>query len=85
MVGAAPRVLDLCLAHARVRRQGGRPIGGYQAVQHACADMFGDVESARWLVWETAWKLESYAGDAALHLDTVARAMGLHDEVTVRG
>ena len=24
-------------------------------------------------------------GDAALHLDTVARSMGLHEEVTVRG
>jgi alkylation response protein AidB-like acyl-CoA dehydrogenase len=64
MVGAAQRVLDLCLAHARVRRQGGRPIGGYQAVQHACADMFRDVESARWLVWESAWKLEAARPDA---------------------
>ena len=131
MVGAAQRVLELCVEHARVRVQGGRPIGGYQAVQHACADLFRDVESARWLVWETAWKVETGrpdadaavatakaycaeaalrvarrghqimgaigyseehplhlfhkrilaasldAGDAALHLETVARAIGL--------
>lgn len=50
MVGAAQRVLELCVEHARVRVQGGRPIGSYQAVQHACADLFRDVESARWLV-----------------------------------
>ena len=64
MAGAAQRVLELCVEHARVRVQGGRPIGGYQAVQHACADLFRDVESARWLMWEAAWKLESGRPDA---------------------
>jgi alkylation response protein AidB-like acyl-CoA dehydrogenase len=64
MVGAAQRVLELCVEHARVRVQGGRPIGGYQAVQHACADLFRDVESARWLTWEAAWTLESGRPDA---------------------
>jgi alkylation response protein AidB-like acyl-CoA dehydrogenase len=65
MVGAARRVLDLCVEHARVRVQGGRPIGGYQAVQHACADLFRDVESARWLVWEAEGTLASGRVDAA--------------------
>jgi alkylation response protein AidB-like acyl-CoA dehydrogenase len=64
MVGAAQRVLELCVEHARVRVQGGRPIGGYQAVQHACADLFRDVESARWLTWEAEWKLTSGRPDA---------------------
>lgn len=64
MVGAAQRILELCVEHARVRVQGGRPIGGYQAIQHACADLFRDVESARWLMWEAAWTLESGQPDA---------------------
>lgn len=64
MVGAAQRVLELCVEHARVRVQGGRPIGSYQAVQHTCADLFRDVESARWLAWETAWKVEAGQPDA---------------------
>ena len=59
MVGAAQRVLDLCVEHARVRVQGGRPIGSYQAIQHAAADLYRDVESARWLTWEAAWMLEA--------------------------
>ena len=63
MVGAAQRVLELCVEHARVRVQGGRPIGGYQAIQHACADLFRDVESTRWLMWEAAWALESGRAD----------------------
>lgn len=82
MAGAARRVLELCVEHARGRVQGGRPIGSYQAVQHACADLLRDVESARWLTWEAAWALESgraeahaavaaakvYGGDAALRV-----------------
>jgi alkylation response protein AidB-like acyl-CoA dehydrogenase len=63
MVGAAQRVLDLCLEHARVRVQGGRPIGSYQAIQHACADLFRDVESARWLTWEAEWKCAAGQAD----------------------
>src|SRR5207237_3661288 len=39
MVGAAQRVLELAVEHAKTRVQGGRPIGGHQAVQHACADL----------------------------------------------
>ena len=75
MVGAAQRVLDLCAEHARVRVQGGRPIGSYQAVQHACADLFRDVESARWLVWEAEWKLASSRPDAPAAVAT-AKAYG---------
>jgi len=64
MVGAAQRVLELCVEHARGRVQGGRPIGSYQAVQHACADLFRDVESARWLTWEAEWELAAGRPDA---------------------
>jgi len=64
MVGAAQRVLELCVEHARVRVQGGRPIGSYQAIQHACADLYRDVESARWLTWEAEWALAAGRPDA---------------------
>lgn len=64
MAGAAQRVLDLCVEHARVRVQGGRPIGSHQAIQHACADLYRDVESARWLTWEAEWALASGRPDA---------------------
>ncbi len=64
MVGAAQRVLELCVEHARVRVQGGRPIGGYQAIQHACADLFRDVESARWLTWQAEWEVAAGRADA---------------------
>ncbi len=83
MVGAAQRVLDLAVEHAKTRVQGGRPIGGYQAIQHACADLVRDVDTSRGLLYLAAWKVsegqpaagdvataKAYAGEACL---TVAR------------
>jgi alkylation response protein AidB-like acyl-CoA dehydrogenase len=83
MVGAAQRVLDLAVEHARTRVQGGRPIGGYQAIQHVCADLVRDVDCARGLLYLAAWRVsegasaegdvataKAYAGEACL---TVAR------------
>jgi len=81
MVGAAQRILELCVEHARVRAQGGRPIGSYQAIQHACADLFRDVESARWLMWEAAWRLETGRPDAA---DAVATAKAYCGDAALR-
>jgi 3-oxocholest-4-en-26-oyl-CoA dehydrogenase beta subunit len=65
MVGAAQRVLELTVEHAKTRVQGGRPIGGYQAIQHACADLVRDVDAARGLLYRAAWKLEEGAPAAA--------------------
>jgi len=55
MVGAAARILDLAVEHARVRVQSGRPIGAFQAIQHDCADLLRDVMASRALVQEAAW------------------------------
>src|SRR5262245_48289357 len=57
MVGGAQRILDLVVEHAKTRVQGGRPIGGYQAIQHACADLVRDVDTARGLLYLAAWKV----------------------------
>ena len=56
MVGAAQHVLELTVAHARTRVQGGRPIGGHQAIQHACADLVRDVDASRGLLYAAAWQ-----------------------------
>ncbi len=57
MVGGAERMLELALEHAKSRRQFGRPIGSFQAVQHHCADMAIDVDSARMLTFQAAWSV----------------------------
>jgi alkylation response protein AidB-like acyl-CoA dehydrogenase len=59
MVGAAARLLDLAVEHARTRVQSGRPIGSFQAIQHHCADMLRHVDAARGLLHRAAWKMET--------------------------
>jgi alkylation response protein AidB-like acyl-CoA dehydrogenase len=53
-LGGAQRCLDLAVAHACERRQFGRPIGSFQAIQHTCADMYVAVEAARSAVYHAA-------------------------------
>jgi alkylation response protein AidB-like acyl-CoA dehydrogenase len=46
-VGGAQRILDLAVDYAKNRYQFGRPIGGFQAIKHKCANMLLDLESAK--------------------------------------
>ncbi|MEV8312726.1 acyl-CoA dehydrogenase [Streptomyces sp. NPDC059900] len=52
--GVAGWALDTAVEHAKVREQFGRPIGQFQAVKHACADMLVRLEQARALAWDAA-------------------------------
>ncbi len=52
--GGAQRCLDLAVEHAKQRVQFGRPIGSFQAIQHACADVMLHVESARSAAYHAA-------------------------------
>lgn len=53
-VGMAAATLDLAVDYAKGRRQFGRPIGGFQAVKHLCADMLVRAETARCAVQAAA-------------------------------
>jgi len=57
MVGGAAAVLDLTVDYAKTRRQFGKPIGTFQAVQHHCADMAIDVLGSRFIAYEAIWHL----------------------------
>src|SRR5215469_3069966 len=65
MVGEMQRTLDITVEYAKTRKQFGRPIGVFQAVQHQCADMYLETESARSAVYYAAWALQEHAPDAA--------------------
>jgi alkylation response protein AidB-like acyl-CoA dehydrogenase len=56
-LGGLQASLDMAVTHAGSRVQFGRPIGGFQAVKHLCADMFVELETSRWTVYVTAWTL----------------------------
>jgi alkylation response protein AidB-like acyl-CoA dehydrogenase len=65
MVGGMQRTLDITVEYAKTRKQFGKPIGMFQAVQHQCADMYLETESARSAAYYAAWALEENAPDAA--------------------
>jgi alkylation response protein AidB-like acyl-CoA dehydrogenase len=83
MVGGMQRTLDITVEYAKTRKQFGKPIGGFQAVQHMCADMYLETESARSAAYYAAWALQERAPDAAaavatakLYASDVARQVG---------
>jgi hypothetical protein len=54
-LGAMRRLLDQCIEVARNRRRAGVPIGKHQAVSHRIAEMKLRLETARLLLYKTAW------------------------------
>jgi alkylation response protein AidB-like acyl-CoA dehydrogenase len=60
LVGIGQRVMEMAVEYAKDRKQFDRPIGAYQAVSHACAEMLKKVEGSRSLVYYGGW-----AADAA--------------------
>ncbi|WP_433152940.1 acyl-CoA dehydrogenase family protein [Actinomadura nitritigenes] len=89
-LGLSEAMLDATVAHVGVREQFGRPVGSFQAVKHACADMFVKVAVARRLVeaaaralaagdpdsWVAVSMAKSYGCEAAV--DVAGKAMQLH-------
>jgi alkylation response protein AidB-like acyl-CoA dehydrogenase len=65
-VGGAQRVLELMVDHAQTRHQFGRPIGSFQAVQHACARVLVDVEAAKSAAYYALRTAAGHAEEAEL-------------------
>jgi alkylation response protein AidB-like acyl-CoA dehydrogenase len=66
MCGGAQRVLDMSVEYAKVREQFGRPIGSFQAIQHKCANMMVQVESAKSATYYAAWAVANDVPEAHL-------------------
>jgi alkylation response protein AidB-like acyl-CoA dehydrogenase len=59
LVGVGQRAMEMAVAYAKEREQFERPIGAYQGVSHACAQMLYDVEEARSLTYSAAWAADA--------------------------
>jgi alkylation response protein AidB-like acyl-CoA dehydrogenase len=87
-LGLSEAMLAATVSYAKVRHQFGRPIGSFQAVKHACADMLVKTSVARQLVGTAidsvvngrsdgaASMAKSYACSAAV--EVAGKAMQLH-------
>lgn len=87
-LGIAEAMLAATVSYAKVRQQFGRPIGSFQAVKHACADMLVQVQVARQLVGAAVESVvQDRDGTAAsmakayacgMAVDVAGKAMQLH-------
>jgi isovaleryl-CoA dehydrogenase len=58
MLGIGERALDDALSYVKERRQFGRPIGSFQALQHRLADLATELEAARLMTYWVASKVD---------------------------
>jgi alkylation response protein AidB-like acyl-CoA dehydrogenase len=74
LLGHMESALDITVAYVRGRRQFGRAIGSFQAVQHRLALATVQVEGTRWLCYEAAAKgaAEQAVATAAAHASDAA-------------
>lgn len=54
-VGIAQGAFDAALQYSKTRKQFGRPISEFQAIQHKLADMATEIEAARLLTYRAGW------------------------------
>jgi alkylation response protein AidB-like acyl-CoA dehydrogenase len=68
-VGLAQGAYDLAYAYAKERKQFGKPISKFQAIQFKLADMATEIEAGRGLVYKAAWLKDQgrhFAREAAM-------------------
>ena len=65
-LGAARACFERARAHLLERRQFGRPLAEFQALQFRLADMATELEAARLMVWRAAAQLDAGAPDATM-------------------
>jgi alkylation response protein AidB-like acyl-CoA dehydrogenase len=58
-VAGAQRCFEQTLQYAKERSAFGRPIGHFQVIRHKFAEMATKIESARQMVYTTAWRFEN--------------------------
>ncbi len=63
-LGGIERALDMAVEYSKVREQFGKPIGSFQALKHAAAEIVADLEPARALLWHAAYAQSELAAEA---------------------
>ena len=79
-VGVAQGSLDKAVKHVKQRKQFGRPIGSFQAVQFQIAEMATWVEAARALTYKAGWMIDHEKVESKL----ISMAKWLAGEVGVK-
>jgi alkylation response protein AidB-like acyl-CoA dehydrogenase len=81
-LGGMERALEMAVEYSKVREQFGKPIGSFQALKHAAAEIVSELEPARALLWYAAYAYDAGLPDAP---KTIAMAKARLSEVYSRG
>ena len=73
-LGGMDRALAMAVDYSKVREQFGKPIGSFQALKHAAAEIVAELEPARALLWYAAYAQDAGA-DAAPRAAAMAKAL----------
>ncbi|MBU3916253.1 acyl-CoA dehydrogenase, partial [bacterium] len=57
MTGGAEKVMEMVTDYVKGRKQFGKPVGAFQAVQHHCANMLTYLDTQKNLMYQAAWKI----------------------------
>jgi hypothetical protein len=68
LLGLADVLLETAVGYAKERRQFGKPIGSFQAIQHHLADALLKIRFAKPVVYRAAWSVASGSEEADLHV-----------------
>ncbi|MCY1310661.1 pimeloyl-CoA dehydrogenase, small subunit [compost metagenome] len=69
------RLTELTVEYLQTRKQFGKPIGSFQALQHRVAEMLGLVEQARSITCFAAANLANEQGDQRVRAVSAAKAL----------
>ena len=83
LVGTMRGAVQLAADYAKERRQYGKAIGSFQAVQHLLADAFVAMEGARSAALHAAWAVDALPAGDALAAAAVAKAYSARAARTV--
>lgn len=68
LVGLSRRMLDLAVEYSKSRRQFGKPIGSFQAVQHHLVDALQRIAFAAPAVYRAAWSVDTNHPNRSVHV-----------------
>jgi alkylation response protein AidB-like acyl-CoA dehydrogenase len=81
-LGGMERALEMAVEYSKVREQFGKPIGSFQALKHAAAEIVSELEPARSLLWYAAYAFDAGLPDASRF---IAMAKARLTDVYARG
>jgi alkylation response protein AidB-like acyl-CoA dehydrogenase len=74
LLGIMDKAQEITLEYMRIRRQFGKPIGSFQALQHQAVNMYIRIEATRSLVFQIAANSEPFRIDPAMAVAAKAKA-----------